>query len=105
MEGLLKVTPEKLISASQEFSSCSSVVRGLTSQMTNLINGLNGAIWSGEAATAYIAKFKQLDDDIERMNKMIQEHVRDLQTMANTYKQAEAEAKQASSALPTNPIN
>ena len=104
MNGTLKVTPEELISASNEFANCSSVIRGLTSQMVSEVNGLNGAIWSGEAATAYISKFKQLDDDIERMNKMIQEHVNDLQTMANVYKQAEAQAQQASSALPTNPI-
>ena len=66
MNGTLKVTPEELISASNEFANCSSVIRGLTSQMVSEVNGLNGAIWSGEAATAYISKFKQLDDDIER---------------------------------------
>ena len=104
MDGILRVTPEKLISAAGEFSNSSGVVKGLTSQMTSMVDGLS-SVWSGEAATAYKNKFHQLDDDITRMNKMIQEHVKDLQEMARVYKQAEADAKEASSGLPIDPIN
>lgn len=104
MNGTLRVTPEKLISAATEFSSCSSVVSGLTRQMTSMVDGLS-SVWSGEAAQAYRTKFHTLDDDITRLNKMIQEHVKDLNEMARVYKQGESEAKNASSGLPTDPIN
>ena len=104
MQGSLRVTPDKLTTAAAEFSNSASTVRNLTTQMTGIIDGLSG-IWSGEAATAYKNKFHQLDDDIARFHKMIQEHVKDLQEMARVYKQAEAEATQASSGLPVDPIN
>lgn len=104
MNGTLKVTPAKLRTGASNFSSCGSQVRNLTSQMTSKIDNLS-SIWSGEAATAYKNKFHQLDDDIQRFNKMIQEHVKDLQDMATVYEKAENEARNASSSLPTNPID
>ncbi|MCD8395944.1 MAG: WXG100 family type VII secretion target [Lachnospiraceae bacterium] len=103
MEGILKVTPAKLKSAAQEFSTCGQVVSGLTSQMTSLVDGLS-SVWTGEAANAYRTKFHELDDDITRFNSMIQEHVTDLTEMASVYETAETEAQNASSGLPTNPL-
>ena len=104
MNGTLKVTPEKLKAGASEFKNAGSVVKGLTNQMTSMIDGLS-SVWSGEAAQAYKQRFHKLDDDISRMNKMIQEHVDDLNTMANVYKQAEDTAKNKASALPVNPVN
>ncbi|MCD7746715.1 MAG: WXG100 family type VII secretion target [Lachnospiraceae bacterium] len=103
MEGTLKVTPEKLISAAQEFSTCGQAVSANTQQMTTLVTGLS-SVWTGEAATAYTAKFNQLQDDITRFNKMIQEHVTDLQEMARVYDVANTQAQEASSGLPTDPL-
>ena len=103
MNGTLKVTPEKLISAAGEFSNCSSVVSGLTRQMVSMVDGLR-SVWTGEAANAYNQKFHQLDDDIQRLNKMIQEHVNDLKEMASAYQTAEQQSQDALSSLPTDPI-
>lgn len=103
MEGTLKVTPEKLISAATEFSTCGQAVSANTQQMTTLVTGMS-SVWTGEAATAYANKFNELQDDINRFNKMIQEHVTDLQEMARVYQQAETTAQEASSGLPTNPL-
>lgn len=99
MEGILKVTPERLESAATEFSSTASTVSTLTNEMTNIVNGLSSA-WTGEAANAYKAKFNGLNDDIQRMIAMINEHSADLVEMAATYKAAEtANASLASSLL------
>ncbi len=103
MNGILKVTPEKLISAAGDFSSSSSVVSGLTRQMVSMVDGLK-SVWTGEAANAYNQKFHQLDDDIQRLNKMIQEHAADLKEMATAYQTAERQSQEALSALPVNPI-
>ena len=89
MEGILRVTPAELISISNDFSAKGNAISSLTAEMTNQVSSLTSA-WEGEAATAYITKFRGLDDDIQLMNRMIQEHVSDLQEMANTYSQAEA---------------
>ena len=89
MEGILRVTPAELISVSNEFSAQGSAISALTSEMTNQVVGLS-SIWEGDAATAYVTKFRGLDDDIQLMIRMVQEHVNDLQEMANTYSQAES---------------
>lgn len=88
MTGILKVTPEQLISTANEFQSIGTTVRNLTAEMTNIVTGLSN-IWEGEAATAYVAKFNGLQDDIERLHAMITEHVTDLNDMANVYSTAE----------------
>lgn len=63
MEGILKVTPEKLISTSQEFSSNGDTISSLTQQMIDIVTSLS-SFWQGDASSAYSAKFNQLNDDI-----------------------------------------
>lgn len=89
MEGILKVTPEKLIQTSGEFDSLGGQMKNLTGEMLSLINGLNG-IWQGEAASAYQGKFENLSADMEKLYRMVQEHARDLQEMATRYQSAES---------------
>ena len=84
MEGFLKVDPAKLISTAEEFNGTGGQLRSLTDEMITIVDSLN-SVWEGEAATAYNQKFHQLDDDIERIHKMIQEHVKDLQEMAQEF--------------------
>lgn len=88
MEGIIKVTPEQLQNTSNEFAGKGTTVGNLTSQMTDLVVGLS-SVWEGEAASAYVAKFRQLDDDIQKMIRMIQEHSTDLNEMAQAYIDAE----------------
>lgn len=88
MEGILKVTPQQLMTTANEFNSCGTTVRNLTQSMTSLVSGLS-SVWTGEAATAYAAKFNGLQDDIERIHRMIAEHVQDLNDMAQNYESAE----------------
>ena len=89
MEGIIKVDPSRLISASEEFNGTGGQIRSLTDQMVAIVDSLNG-VWEGEAANAFNQKFHQLDDDIARIHKMIQEHVKDLQDMAQQYMTAES---------------
>ena len=87
MNGVINVSTEQLRSTASEFSTLGQQVASLTSEMTNTVTGLSSA-WEGEAAQAYINKFKGLDDDIQKMNRMIQEHVTDLNDMAQAYDEA-----------------
>ena len=88
MTGTLRVTPEQLISTAGEFQTAANEVRALTSEMTNTVTGLSG-VWEGEAASAYVAKFNGLQDDIAKLISMINEHVTDLNEMARVYSEAE----------------
>jgi WXG100 family type VII secretion target len=55
--------------------------------------------WEGEAREAYVNKFNQLQDDIEKIHKMIQEHVTDLEAMAKTYQEAEQKSMDTANQL------
>lgn len=98
MEGILKVSTEQLRSSASELSSQGQQISALTSEMTNIITGL-GSVWEGVASQSYIQKFRGLDDDIQRMNRMIQEHVTDLNDMAQAYDEAERQASDLTNTL------
>ncbi len=88
--GILRVTPEKLQSTAASFEASGSSVQSLTQQMTSIVTSLSGQIWSGTAASAYVSKFNGLQDDMDRIYKMIKEHSDDLITMAQQYSTAES---------------
>lgn len=104
MEGMLKVTPEKLIQTSGEFSSLGGQMKSLTGEMLSLIKSLN-SVWSGEAASAYGNKFDSLAPDMEKLYRMVQEHVQDLQEMAGQYQSAESGNMEQGSSLNSNIIS
>ncbi len=89
MTGTLKVTPDRLISASADFKRHDSRVVALTQQMMNIVNSLNGC-WEGQAQMTYCNKFKSLQDDMSRMHSKISEHATDLEEMARHYIQSES---------------
>ena len=91
MTGTLKVSTAKLTSTANSFNSTGQQIKNITSQMTSLVNALSGSVWSGDAASAYKKKFSELQDDINRMAKMVNEHVTDLNNMAREYERAESE--------------
>ncbi len=98
MEGSLLVTPQKLHETSSEFSTCMGQVQTLTSSMMEQVRNMSN-FWEGEAATAYLNKFNELEDEIERVHTMINEHVTDLEEMAAIYEKAEAKSQEISGAL------
>lgn len=91
MNGVLNVSTDKLTSTAASFQSTGNTVNNLTQQMTSTVTSLAGQIWSGSAATQYVAKFNGLQDDIGRIIGMINEHVEDLQAMAAEYEKTEGE--------------
>lgn len=105
MTGTLKVEPNKLKSTANSFQSTGQHIQRMTQSMTNVINQLSGCVWSGEAADAYKRKFNQLQDDINRMVKMISEHVTDLNQMAAEYERAENANKDLINALKEDVIS
>ena len=98
MEGILKVTPEELQKTAQEFGQKGTKVNTLTGNMMDLVQGLSSS-WMGEASSAYLNKFKSLQTDIDKINRMIQEHAGDLEVMAQGYIETENANMDQSSAL------
>ncbi len=87
--GYLRVDPNVLQTTAASFDSTGASVNNLTQQMTSIVTGLTGQVWSGEAATAYVTKFNGLQDDMNRIYKMIKEHSEDLTEFAQQYISAE----------------
>ncbi len=88
MDGIIKVDPQKLISTASEFDTTGGQLKGLTDQMLSIVDSLK-SVWEGEAAVTYGTKFHQLEDDMNRMYRMVAEHVKDLNEMAQQYINAE----------------
>ena len=103
MEGIIKVSTEQLRSTASEFSTLGQQVSSLTSEMTNTVTSLASG-WEGDAAQAYINKFRGLEDDIQKMNNMIQEHVNDLYDMAQRYDDANTAAVDLAGTLSSDVI-
>lgn len=104
MEGILRVTPQELVNAANEFDGTGAQIQALTQEMMELVNGMKN-IWQGQAATAYSTKFTALQDDMDKMHRMIKEHVSDLTEMANVYTQAEQSNEETSNALASDVIS
>ncbi len=99
MNGTIKVNTAELVKTASSFSSTGNEIKNLTNQMTSTVNSLSGSIWSGDAADAYKKKFGELQDDINKMIKMIDEHVTDLTAMAREFERAETANINAANAL------
>ena len=103
MEGILKVTPSVLRNKAGEFESVRGSVMSLIDTMTAKVNGLSST-WQSEAYTAYKNAYAGLEDDIQRLNRMISEHVKDLNEIAELYDKADVEAQNVAGGLPRDAI-
>lgn len=85
----LRVTPSQLKKKGQEFQKDANNFKKIYDKMFELINEINGKVWSGDAATAYKNQFKELQDDANKLYKMAKEFGDDIVEVANEYKKAE----------------
>lgn len=101
----IKVEPAKLKSAANQFNSIGNQIRSLTQNMTQTVNQITSRVWTGDASRVYAKKFNNLQDDINRMVKMINEHVEDLNKMAAEFEKAENANQQAANSLKDDVIS
>lgn len=98
MEGTLLVTPQELKNTASSFGTHSKTIKSITSSMMNTVKRLS-QVYEGEAASAYINTFSRLEEDMRQIDNKIQEHVTDLNDMADNYIRTEDAATQGNSAL------
>lgn len=99
MTGHILVDTTELINAASAFGDAGKQIKNHTQAMTDVVTSLAGEVWSGDAADAYKKKFNELQDDINKMIKMIDEHVTDLNAMAREYDAANKKAVEISNSL------
>lgn len=105
MKGILKVDTAKLTSTASSFKSTANTIKNLTTSMTDTVKQLTGNVWSGDARQKYTSQFNGLQEDINRMIRMINEHVTDLQEMAGKYESAEQVNQETANALLSDVIS
>lgn len=104
MEATLLVTPEQLETAAADFSAQATQVQSLHESMLTKVRNLSNS-WTGEASSAYLTKFNALETSMNIIFNMIQEHVKDLNAIANQYKTAESQAAAAANEMPASTLS
>ncbi len=104
MQGQLLVTPEEMRVTANNLEEIQNNIETITDEMINDTRGLT-AVWEGDAAEAYIAKFDMLQDDMQKMKNMVLEHVNDLRDMAGIYENAERLNEMEANALADDVIS
>ena len=100
MNATLLVTPQELKTAASAFNAKANQVKGLHDGMLQTVKTLNNT-FTGAVADEYTAKFNSLQSSMETVFNMIQEHVRDLNEMADAYERAQSAGASAAAALGT----
>ncbi len=98
----IRVTPESLKKDSHSLYACASEIKKTTESITAMVMKLTGQIWSGSAQTAYVAKFKALQDQITPAQDAIIKHSENLDKIAEEYGRTESAAQKRSGELPTD---
>lgn len=101
----LQVTSSKLKTASDQFKTTGQKVKHITDGMLNEIKAINGAVWEGDAATAYKNQFAKLEEDMNQIFKMIQEYDTDLDQIAAEYDKVEKANSQVAQSLATDVVS
>lgn len=104
MANIIKVSPERLRSAASTFSQTANSIKNVTSQMTQIVTSFSGRVWSGEASNAYKSKYNGLQDDINRLVKMVNDHSQHLTQIAAEYTRAETENTSQANSLSSDVI-
>lgn len=104
LEGHITVTTEEL-------STQASVVQTQLSYMMENFNTIKALIdgtqsyWTGTAGDVHRQLYSSKQSRMEEMFRRFQEHIRDLQTMAGIYQQAEHMAVLATDDLPASTLD
>lgn len=104
MEGTLLVTPAELKNTASVFQGKAGEVKTLHDDMISKVNALSGS-WTGEASDAYRNKFAALQASMDKINRMIMEHVNDLNVMAEQYEAADKGAQNIANELPASSLD
>ena len=98
--GTLQVTPEEMRSAASQLSEYLQNMQSCFDVMRNTVAGTEG-YWVGEAGDAHRRLYHSQVEKTEEILRRYQEHVRDLNTMAGVYDDAERAAAREADQLPS----
>ena len=95
----IKVSTEALVNQSQQVQTAANDLKECFDNLKQLVID-SSRFWKGEAGDTHRDGFAKQYSDLDEIVSRYQEHVRDLQTMAGVYQEAEAAAQSAAEELP-----
>jgi len=98
---IIKTTPEALRAKAGQISDKGTEMKTTTDKMFDLVDSINGTVWSGQSQNAYTNQFDELRDDAQRMYDTTQELSTDLNAIADEYQKVEEETTAISQNLAT----
>ncbi len=101
--GTIRVDFQIMQNEASNFAGLANEVQSNTNSMMQSVESMNSQ-WVGDAGTSYINKFKELQQDMQEMYRIISEYVVDLLNMIRNYQQAESEIQSQVSGLETDVI-
>lgn len=100
----LRVTPEVLVSRANDAQRDISAMDNTLKEIARILRG-SKSYWIGEAGDVCRAKYEDQQSEVEDIMKKLKNQPKTLLSMANIYKETEAEAKNASAPLPSDVID
>ena len=99
----IKVTPEVMDELAGELEQKISAAKESYENMKSKMQATS-SYWVGEGGDVFRNKFHSGEEKMEEIFRRFQEHVTDLRTMAGNYRNAEVEAMEMPSMLPSDVI-
>lgn len=100
---VLRVTPEVLQQKSGEFTDIIKDIKAHLDRVESISAKTKG-YWQGDAGTRDRESYASYKDDIQFIIRRLEEHPKDLLTMAGIYKEAERSVVSTNAKLKTNEI-
>jgi WXG100 family type VII secretion target len=98
-----KVSTDDLDRAVGTFDTYRTNCVSTAKKIMQVSSSLQGS-WRGDAATKFYQKLRDIQGDINDVNNIINEHVKDLKDISAKYKDAERKAESEASKLQTDVI-
>jgi len=98
-----KVSTDQLDIAVNTFDTYRNNCVNTAKKIMQVSTSLKGS-WKGDAATGFYNKLQSIQGDINDVNNIINEHVKDLREISKEYKAAEQKAQAKNSGLQTDVI-
>lgn len=86
----IKVTSEQLTAKAAQVKIKINNIKGMIAALEESVR-MTEAYWKGEANNTYRYKYDEYKDSTDEIIRRLEEHVRDLNTMAGVYEEAENE--------------
>lgn len=96
-----RVNTQELRKTATSFGQKGKTMAMTMEEMMSLVNGLR-SVYEGDASDAYVRTFSGLQDDISKINAKIQEHVSDLNEIADKFDGVVKDTAAKDAALPNN---